>query len=56
VTSPLRVGFKSPAAPQRPPKHFLVDRTLNVGDYVFISFVDGDSEKACAILKAHKTR
>ena len=29
--------------------------TLNVGDYVIISFIDGDPEKACAILKAHKT-
>jgi len=29
--------------------------TLNVGDYVIISFIDGAPEKPCAILKAHKT-
>ena len=29
--------------------------TLTIGDYVIISFIDGDPEKACAILKAHKT-
>ena len=29
--------------------------TLNIGDYVMISFIDGDPEKVCAILKAHKT-
>jgi hypothetical protein len=29
--------------------------TLTIGDYVIISFIDGDPEKACAILKVHKT-
>jgi len=29
--------------------------TLTVGDYVIISFIDGDPEKPCAILKAHET-
>lgn len=29
--------------------------TLQVGDFVLVSFIDGDPDKTCAILKVYKT-